>query len=107
MRRLIVIGAVLFSTSTAGAQMPMPESEEDSAEKKEQMESKEKIGGAIQSDDSGRNLGVAKKNQASLQKSWSVGGVFETHRLIRQDDLQGAARSKAVNYLFLFAGYGI
>jgi hypothetical protein len=43
----------------------------------------------------------------SLQKSWSVGGVFESHRLIRQDDLQGAARSKAVNYLFLFAGYGI
>lgn len=109
MKRAVIVAAVLvLLPSTAWAQMPMPESDEDTAEKeKAEKEQKEKIGGAIQSDDSGRNLGVAKKNQASLQKSWSVGGVFESHRLIRQDDLQGAARSKAVNYLFLFAGYGI
>lgn len=98
---LALVGAVLFSSSTAWAQMPpAPEEEEDVPQEK-------KVGGAIQSDDSGRNVGVAKKNQASLQKSWSVGGVMETHRLIRQDDLQGQARAKAINYLFLFAGYGI
>jgi hypothetical protein len=103
----LVIGVVLLSASSASAQM-VPDSEEDSAEKeKAEKEQKEKVGGAIQSDDSGRNVGVAKQNQASLQKSWSVGGVVETHRLIRQDDLQGNGRSKALNYLFLFAGYGI
>lgn len=35
---------------------------------------------------------------------WLVGASFETHRLIRQDDLGGAARSKALNYLNIYAG---
>lgn len=45
-----------------------------------------------------QQLGIVQK------RWWQVGSVFETHRLIRQDDLGGAARSKALNYVSLYAG---
>ncbi|MEZ4258341.1 MAG: hypothetical protein R3B36_04695 [Polyangiaceae bacterium] len=38
------------------------------------------------------------------KKPWTVGAIFETHRLVRQEDLNGAARNKALNYLYLYAG---
>lgn len=66
---------------------------------------------AILTDDSGRNVGVARQNVdkagAAKKKSWTVGTVFETHRLIRREDLNGAGRNKTLNYLYYFAGYGI
>lgn len=42
---------------------------------------------------------------AEDRKVWQVGGIFETHRLVMQDDLGGAARNKALNYLYLYAGW--
>lgn len=39
------------------------------------------------------------------KKPWTVGGIFETHRLVRQEDLNGAAKNKALNYLYLYAGW--
>lgn len=45
-----------------------------------------------------QQLGLAQK------RPWQIGATFETHRLLRQDDLGGAARSKALNYLNLYAG---
>ncbi len=38
-----------------------------------------------------------------VDKPWEVGGVFETHRLFIQNDLQGYGNDKLVNYLHLFA----
>ena len=40
-------------------------------------------------------------------KSWEVGGVFETHRLFIQNDLEGYGNNKIVNYLHLFARWDI
>jgi hypothetical protein len=40
-------------------------------------------------------------------KSWEVGGVVETHRLFIQNDLEGYANNKVVNYLHLFARWDI
>ena len=37
------------------------------------------------------------------EKPWEVGGVFETHRLFIQNDLEGNGNNKLVNYLHLFA----
>ncbi len=36
-------------------------------------------------------------------KPWEVGGIFETHRLFIQNDLQGYGNNKLLNYLHLFA----
>ena len=36
-------------------------------------------------------------------KPWEIGGVIETHRLFIQNDLEGYANNKYVNYLHLFA----
>lgn len=46
-----------------------------------------------------------KVSESEDRKVWQVGGIFETHRLVRQDDLSGAARNKALNYLYLYAGW--
>jgi hypothetical protein len=51
-------------------------------------------------------------------KPWEIGGIFETHFLVRQDDLaggyatpgspdQGAANDKAINELTLYARYDL
>jgi hypothetical protein len=40
-------------------------------------------------------------------KAWEVGGVWETHRLIRQDDLEGAAVDKLFNVLGVYARYDL
>ena len=54
--------------------------------------------------DTAQNL-VLQKMGLGQKKSWTVGSIFETHRLLRQDDLGGAAKNKALNYLFLYAGW--
>jgi hypothetical protein len=41
------------------------------------------------------------------EKPWELGGTWETHRLIRQEDLGGAGASKVFNVLFLSAKYDI
>ncbi|HVJ95093.1 MAG TPA: hypothetical protein VM580_35180, partial [Labilithrix sp.] len=48
-----------------------------------------------------QNLGLGQK------KAWTVVAIIETHRLLRQDDLGGAAKNKALNYLYLYAGWNI
>jgi hypothetical protein len=40
-------------------------------------------------------------------KPWEVGASFETHRLIRQEDLEGAASSKVFNVFGLYARYDL
>jgi hypothetical protein len=52
-----------------------------------------------------QNPDLAKKTEES--KSWDIGADFETHRLIRQDDLdnQGSAANKVFNAFGLFADY--
>ena len=41
------------------------------------------------------------------QKAWEVAGTFETHRLIRQEDLGGAGAVKTFNVLFAVGRYDI
>jgi hypothetical protein len=48
---------------------------------------------------------VLQKMGLAQNKPWMIGSVFETHRLLRQDDLGGAAKNKALNYLQLYAGW--
>ena len=56
--------------------------------------------------------------EANRYKPWEVGGIFETHRLVRQDDLaggdavpgspdSGAANNKFLNTLELYARYDL
>jgi hypothetical protein len=40
-------------------------------------------------------------------KPWEVGASFETHRMIRQEDLEGNAASKVFNVLSLYARYDL
>jgi hypothetical protein len=40
-------------------------------------------------------------------KPWEVGAAFETHRMIRQDDLEGAGASKVFNVFSLYARYDL
>jgi hypothetical protein len=44
-------------------------------------------------------------NDRVEQKAWTVGGGFETHHLVRQEDLEGQARYKQFNVLGLYAQY--
>jgi len=41
------------------------------------------------------------------QKAWEVGGLFETHRLVRQSDLEGAGASKTFNVLGVYGQYDV
>ena len=41
------------------------------------------------------------------QKPWEVGAIFETHRMIRQDDLEGAASDKVFNAFGFYASYSL
>jgi hypothetical protein len=50
-----------------------------------------------------QNPDLAKKTEET--KPWDIGGDFETHRLIRQDDLEGAGANKVSNALGVFADY--
>jgi hypothetical protein len=50
------------------------------------------------------DVAVAKKVE---EKPWEVSGTFETHRLIRQEDLGGAGPVKTFNVLFVTAAYNI
>ena len=90
---------------------PTPDAdEEDHAQEANPDETKDKQGvnTAILMDDSGRNIGVArKKKKFAYRKPWTIGGVLESHRLVNQSDLQGNGRNKFINYLYLFGGYGI
>jgi hypothetical protein len=54
--------------------------------------------------DTASNL-VLQKMGLAQKRSWSMGAVFEAHRLLRQDDLGGAAKNKALNYLSLYTGW--
>jgi hypothetical protein len=101
--------SLLAIARPAFAQAPtVPDEEEKKEEEKKTDKKPGEVSSAILTDDSGRNVGVAKKNQSTTKKkAWTAGGVFETHRLLRQQDLQGMGRNKTMNYLFLFAGYGI
>jgi hypothetical protein len=107
--------AILFGSPLAFAQPTQgaPDEEEEVNKDKppepadQPAEGGQGVSGAILLDDSGRNIGVARKGPPPPKKAWTVGGVFETHRMIRQDDLQGQARSRAMNFLYLFGGYGL
>ncbi len=55
-------------------------------------------------EDTSQNLVLQRLGLGST-KPWNVGTIFETHRLLRQDDLGGAARNKAYNYLYLYASW--
>jgi hypothetical protein len=50
-----------------------------------------------------QNPDLAKKTEES--KPWDIGGDIETHRLIRQDDLEGAGANKVFNVFGIFADY--
>ncbi len=41
------------------------------------------------------------------EKAWEVGGLWETHRLIRQSDLNGSAPNKTFNVFGLYGQYDI
>lgn len=108
---LIALALFAVRPRVASAQpAPAPDEEEDHVAEKEVAADPKApaVSSAILLDDSGRNVGVARQNQSvTKRKAWTVGGVFETHRMVRTEDLQGMARNKVMNYLFLFAGYGI
>src|SRR5438132_9539931 len=54
-----------------------------------------------------QNPDLAANNQVERKKKWEVGGSWETHRLIRQEDLAGAGSSKLFNVLGVYARYEI
>jgi hypothetical protein len=45
--------------------------------------------------------------ETTAAKPWEVGGVWETHRLFRQEDLNGVGDDKLFNVLGLYAQYDI
>lgn len=45
--------------------------------------------------------------QVERKKAWEIGGTWETHRLIRQEDLNGAGSSKLFNVLGVYARYDL
>ena len=54
-----------------------------------------------------QNADKAPEDTAVTQKPWEVGGTWETHRLIRQEDLGAAASNKLVNVLGAYARYDL
>jgi hypothetical protein len=64
------------------------------------------IGPSITSlSESEKNRNPDRLRNAEETKAWDIGATFETHRLIRQDDLGGAASQKVFNAFGLFADY--
>jgi hypothetical protein len=63
--------------------------------------------GIVPFDQAERNQNPDLNKKREEQKSWDIGADFETHRLIRQDDLdyQGNAANKVFNVFGLFADY--
>jgi hypothetical protein len=53
-----------------------------------------------------QNPDFAANNEVERKKKWEVGGTWETHRLIRQEDLNNAS-SKLFNVLGVYARYDI
>jgi hypothetical protein len=49
----------------------------------------------------------SKGRKPSEDKSWEVGAFWETHRLLRQDDLGGDAPNKLFNFLYLYTNWDI
>jgi len=45
--------------------------------------------------------------KAEKQKPWEIGATFETHRLIRQDDLEGVGANKVFNDFGVYASYSL
>lgn len=45
--------------------------------------------------------------RAALEKPWEVGAEWETHRLVRQNDLQGQAADKVASFLGVYGQYDI
>src|SRR5207248_1065383 len=45
--------------------------------------------------------------RVEVTKPWEIGASFETHRLIRQDDLEGQGANKVFNVLGAFARYDL
>jgi hypothetical protein len=100
--------ALVATPSVAFGQAPPPDEDEPSeAAADEHKKDESGLNSAILLDDSGRNVGVAKKNHAAVRKNWTLGAVFEAQRLINQEDLMGQGRNKFMNFLYLFGGYGI
>ena len=48
----------------------------------------------------GDNVDTAERDV--IDKPWEVGGIFETHRLNIQNDLNGYGNNKLTNYLHLY-----
>jgi len=45
--------------------------------------------------------------RAFVRKPWEIGAEFETHRLVRQTDLQGQAPDKVANFLGIYGQYDL
>ena len=45
--------------------------------------------------------------RAADEKPWEVGAFWETHRLLRQDDLGGDAPNKLFNFAYLYANWDV
>jgi hypothetical protein len=54
-----------------------------------------------------QNPDLTQNGQAERKKAWEVGGTWETHRLIRQEDLNGAGPNKLFNVLGVYARYDL
>jgi hypothetical protein len=54
-----------------------------------------------------QNPDQAQREGTERNKSWEVGGSWETHRLIRQEDLNGAGPDKLFNVLGVYARYDL
>jgi hypothetical protein len=63
--------------------------------------------GIVPLDEATRNQNPDLNKKREEEKPWDIGADFETHRLIRQDDLdnQGSAANKVFNAFGLFADY--
>jgi hypothetical protein len=64
-------------------------------------------GGGLTSETRSQNADKSPEDTAVTQKPWEVGGTWETHRLIRQEDLGGAGYNKLVNVLGAYARYDL
>src|SRR5690349_19337394 len=63
--------------------------------------------GGSPSETRSQNADKSADETVSGQKPWEVGGTWETHRLIRQEDLNGAGYNKLVNVLGAYARYDL
>jgi len=63
--------------------------------------------GGLPTETRSQNADKAGDETVSGQKPWEIGGTWETHRLIRQEDLNGAGYNKLVNVLGAYARYDL